>query len=167
MKSSFSRVSRCVPVAILALAGIFLSAQEIPQPILWRLSVSTQDSPPLRPGSTAVAHLHAAIHSGWHLYAFMQKPGGPKPLTSRPAAGQPYVISGDIDAPAPRTAVDPNLNLETRFYVGQTSFAIPMKITGASPNGIRTISVDVSYQACNNVMCMPPAVAHLTSLVKP
>lgn len=167
MKIPFSPVLHCAPFAVLALAGILLSAQETPQPIQWRLSVSAQKPPPLRNGSTVVAHLHAAMQPGWHLYAFMQKPGGPKPLTIRPAAGQPCAIDGDIDAPAPRTAADPNLNLETRFYADEASFAIPLKITGASPNGIRTISVDVSYQACNNVMCLPPAVAHLTAPVRP
>jgi thiol:disulfide interchange protein DsbD len=50
---------------------------------------------------------------------------------------------------------DPTLNMEVEFYEGETPFTLPLKAaTGAA--GQQTLTVSVSYQSCNDKLCLPP-----------
>ena len=166
MKSAFVlRTAWCLAWTFVVFAARSTSFAETPWPVQWTLSASTRDRLPLHKGATVVAHLHVAIQSGWHLYALDQEPGGPTAMKISLPARQPLVIYGDIDAPASKTAVDPSFNVETRFYEDDATFAIQLKATTKLPSGFRKIYVDVLYQACNAMRCLPPTVSHLTSPV--
>lgn len=151
-------------VALLFVFGTALRmSAQTPHPVKWTFAASMQGSVPLQKGATIIAHVHASIEHGWHLYAPDQEPGGPTGVRITLPNRQPFAIHGDIDAPAPKTAIDPNLNVETRFYEDSVTFTVPLKVTSRSTNGIRKISVDVLYQACDQVMCLEPTVSHLES----
>ena len=156
--------------AISALAMIMpaspKAAAETPKPIQWTLSATTGTTLPLRKGATVVAHLHANIQSGWHLYALDQEPGGPTATRINVSDGQPFALNGNIDQPVPMSAIDPNFNLETHFYQDEVTFTIPLKVVATVKSKPPAVSVDVLYQTCNDTMCLPPTVAHLTSEVK-
>jgi hypothetical protein len=79
---------------------------------------------------------------------------------------QPFAINGDISASKPKAAFDPNLDIMTRVYEGEATFAIPIKVTSRPANGILSVSLDVVYQVCNERMCLPPTTVHLVSAVR-
>jgi DsbC/DsbD-like thiol-disulfide interchange protein len=152
-------------LAIFVSAGAPRSFAETPRPVQWTFTASARDSSSMHEGATAVAHLHAQIQHGWHVYALDQGPGGPVPMRISVPERQPFAIDGDIVAPTPKRAFDPNLNIKTRFYDDEATFTIPIKTTSAPSNGLRNISLDVLYQACNDRMCLSPTTLHLASAV--
>lgn len=72
-------------------------------------------------------------------------------------------MAGDIEAPVPQTAIDPNLNMKTRFYEGSVALTVPLRILAENPRAIHTLAIDVLFQACNEVMCLEPRLSHLTA----
>jgi DsbC/DsbD-like thiol-disulfide interchange protein len=102
---------------------------------------------------------------GWHIYALDQGPGGPVPLRISLPQQQRFVLNGDIDAPTSKTAFDPNLGIEVRFYKDDAAFILQLKNDSRNPSESSKIIVDVLYQACTQQMCMPPKVTHLSAAV--
>ena len=159
------RTAACAAMAILVFSGGSRTFSQTSTPVQWTLTASTRDRLPLHVGATAVAHLHGQIQHGWHVYALDQGLGGPVSMRILIPGHQPFAIYGDITASKPKRAFDPNLNIETRFYEGEATFAIPIKATRPPSDGSLNVSVDVLYQACNDRMCLPPRTAHLASAV--
>jgi thiol:disulfide interchange protein DsbD len=166
MKTQVTSVLTALSFLALGLAGQPKASAETPHPIHWALSATAESRLPLRKGSTLVAHLYATIQPGWHLYALDQEPGGPTATRISLTKGRPFTLSGDIDESTPMTAIDPNFNLQTHFFLGEAHFTIPLKVSSAVKNKAPVVAVDVLYQTCNDTMCLPPTVAHVTSEVK-
>jgi DsbC/DsbD-like thiol-disulfide interchange protein len=156
----------CRLLILLLVVGTLRGFAATPQPIQWTLSASVTGSQPMKKGASAVATLHAVIQRGWHLYALDQEPGGPIATKISLPARQSFVLDGDVDQPTPMVATDPNFNLETHFYEDHVTFTLPLKVTAQLRAGPNKVSVDVLYQTCNDTMCLPPTVVHLTSLLK-
>jgi thiol:disulfide interchange protein DsbD len=165
-KTRVSILKYVLSTAAIVVAATSIALAATPRPIQWTLSATTHASLPLRKGATAVAHLHASIQPGWHLYALDQEPGGPTATRISVSDGQLFALNGNIDEPPPSTALDPNFNLETHFYEGETTFTIPLKVVRAAKGHMSKVSVDVLYQTCNDTMCLPPTVAHVSSAIQ-
>ncbi len=164
--ASMSGIACISMLTLVFTAGTSKIFATTPKPIQWSLSASSRGSA-LKKGAQVAAHLHATIQPGWHLYALDQEPGGPTATRITLSGRQPFVLDGDIEQPTPTTAIDPNFNLETHYYEDQATFTIPLKATAAVKSGSSKVSMDVLYQTCNDTMCLPPTVSHLTSAVKP
>jgi len=105
------------------------------------------------------------MQPGWHVYALDQGPGGPIPMRISLPEQQPFVMSGDIESPPPKTMFEPSLGVEVRFYEDEAAFTFHLKDGSENPSESSKIFVDVLYQACTQQMCMPPKVAHLSAAV--
>lgn len=155
-------------VFVLALAAIPISHAEDPHPhpIQWSLTASAS-ALPLRDGSQVQGTLHAKIQPGWHLYAMDQLPGGPTATRISVAASRVFMPNGSIEADtAPLVANDPNFDLETRYYEGEASFRIPVKVTSSAGAAQAKLAVDVLFQSCSDHLCLPPVVVHLSARPK-
>src|SRR5580700_467805 len=97
-------------IALLLMAAGRASAQHL-DPVKWSLSVEPVSA---APGSKIVAHLHAAIEPGWHLYGLSTPP--PSRPTHVQLTGTAIGESVTIYAPEPKRAFDPNFNIETQTY---------------------------------------------------
>lgn len=128
----------------------------------WTLAASAADGTPVRRGATVIAHLHAVIEPGWHVYSLHEEPGGPTAMQITVPSRQPFAISGDFATPPPRSAIDPGFGIETHFYTGDVDLTIPLRATRktAAP-----LAVDVFYQACNRETCLQPTAVHLRAAV--
>ncbi len=126
----------------------------------WTLTASAVAGTPVNRGTAVSAHLHAAIAPGWHVYSLHEEPGGPTAL--RITVPAPFAMSGDLDVPTPRSAIDPGFGMETHFYTGDVDVTIPLRATRKTAG---PVGVDVFYQACNREMCLRPTVAHVTAAV--
>jgi thiol:disulfide interchange protein len=96
------------------------------------------------------------IADGWHVYSIDQKPGGPKPTAIRVPDGQVFQPAGPVTGPVPRTAFDPNFQMETRFYEGSATFKVPLAVAAKAPVGAQKAQVSVLFQVCNEQSCLPP-----------
>jgi thiol:disulfide interchange protein len=131
-------------------------------PIRWSLAASEQTL--IVAGDTFSVELSAQIDPPWHLYAPSQPPGGPVPLVINVPFSQPFSQFGETDSPLPKVATDPNFNIETQFYEEHATFTIPIQVESAKP-GRHTLSVVVTYQTCNDRLCLPPAEEELKMAV--
>jgi thiol:disulfide interchange protein len=123
-------------------------------PIHW--SVSYPDKGIVRAGHTFDVELAADIDPSWHLYAVEQPPGGPVPLLIGVAAGPTFSLAGEIGSWLPKTALDPNFNLETLFYDERAAFSVPIEVAPSTKDGLYRLVVTVTFQTCNDRLCLPP-----------
>jgi hypothetical protein len=133
-----------------------------PVPIHWTSTASTV-SLPLTKGSKVVAKVTATIAPGWHLYAFEQQPGGPLPTNVSLVTGQQFVPDGKVMESDPKTEYDSNFNLPTSLFEGKAVFTVPAKTVSAVPGAAPRLKIDVAFQTCNDRMCLPLTVVHLTA----
>ena len=144
---------------VLACGGLALAVRgQDTAPVEWTLAASAGS--PVGRGAAVTARLHAAIEPGWHIYSLHEDPGGPTAMRISVPAREPFAISGDFDAPTPRSAIDPGFQMETHFYTGEVDVRIPLRATRKTDG---PVAVDVFYQACNRELCLPPTTAHLTA----
>ncbi|HEX4038610.1 MAG TPA: protein-disulfide reductase DsbD domain-containing protein [Acidobacteriaceae bacterium] len=144
---------------LLAYGGLNVRAQDQEAaPVEWTLAASAAS--PVGRGAAVTARVHAAVSPGWHVYSLHEEAGGPAAM--RITVREPFAISGDFDAPTPRSAIDPGFDMETHFYTGDVEVRIPLRATRKTDG---PVAVDVFYQACNQETCLRPTVAHLTAAV--
>jgi len=123
------------------------------EPVTWS-AVVPQDVR-LVSGGTAKALLTAKIGPGWHMYAMSQTGGGPTPLTIELPATTPFTLSGPVVEPEPKKALDPNFNIETRFFETEATFTLPLRIAANTQSGAHALNIDARFQVCNARLCMP------------
>jgi DsbC/DsbD-like thiol-disulfide interchange protein len=158
--------TQCLLVLAMAMATISTCRAEAPHPIKWSLTANAAVLP-LSKGSQVQATLRAQIQPGWHLYALDQEPGGPTATKISLPASQAFTLNGSIESDiAPIIANDPNFNLETRFFEGDTSFRIPVEATSPASAAPAKLTVEVFFQTCSDRTCLPPVVARVSAQVK-
>ncbi len=142
--------------AILALA----LAATPPDPVEWKLSDGPVRS--LKAGARFTVKLAGKVQPGWHMYSMKSLVGGPVPTRIWINDAQPFLLAGTIRADAPMLAQDPSFNMEVETYEGEASFLLPLRVAGDVEPGSQVLPVNVSYQACNNKICLPPKTAKVT-----
>lgn len=143
--------------ALLGLAALVLGLPLMAaaqNPIHWTIAKTDKDA--IHAGQTFDVELAAEIDPTWHLYAVNQPPGGPVPLVVAVAAGRTFSQAGEIGSWLPKTAVDPNFNLETLFYEERAAFTVPIDVAQSIKDGPYRLGITVTYQTCNDRLCLPP-----------
>jgi DsbC/DsbD-like thiol-disulfide interchange protein len=159
------RRMQCLLMFALAMTAV-PSGAEVPHPIKWSLTANAATLP-LRKGSQVQATLSAHITPGWHLYAMDQPPGGPTATKISLPPGQAFTLNGSIESQTvPIIANDPNFNLETRSYEGDTSFRIPVEVTSPVSAAKAKLTVEVFFQSCSDRVCLPPTAVRVSTLAK-
>ena len=124
-------------------------------PIRWSI-VHVDQKDVIHAGQTFDVELTAQIDPTWHLYAQNQPPGGPVPLVIGVAPGRTFSLAGEIGSWLPKTAVDPNFNLDTLFYEERAAFTVPIDVAPSVKDGQYKLGITVTYQTCNDRLCLPP-----------
>jgi thiol:disulfide interchange protein len=123
-------------------------------PIHW--SIAAAEKGPIVGGDTFTVDLSAQIDPPWHLYASTQPPGGPTPLVIAVPLNQPFSQLGELEFPLPRVVHDPNFDLDTQFYEEHAAFGVPVHVEEVK-DGRYTLTINATYQTCNDRICLPPA----------
>ncbi len=145
---------RLTTFTILLATILFLPASSFAQnPVSWSLESGAKGKT-LKADEKINAKLKANIEGDWHLYAVEQPEGGPFPTKITIAENSPFAIDGKPASPAPITKLDPNFNLETKFFNGQAEFDLPLKATNEATGD--DLAVNVKYQVCDDRVCLPP-----------
>ena len=128
-------------------------------PISWR----HQDAPSktVRPGARFTVKLVAEIEKGWHLYSMRPLEDGPIPTRIWISEGQQFELAGPVAAPRPQAVHDPNFDMEVEFYDGPTAFVLPVRAASKATAGVQKLQVSVSYQSCNDKLCLPPRTVRI------
>jgi DsbC/DsbD-like thiol-disulfide interchange protein len=135
-------------------------------PVTWSASVKNK-SQDYRPGQKLLVALRAGIDPGWHVYALTEPPGSfVIPTTIALDRGQPFDLAGKIISPAPISRTDPTVGATLQFYENEAEFTVPLKIEKKASAGKQSVKFDVSYQACNNRVCLPPRKVGVTAAVE-
>ena len=130
------------------------------EPVKWAMKAGLP-AKPVKPGQAFSLHLTAKIDEGWHLYSTEQIEGGPIPTRIAMPPGQPFEQAGTIESSEPKTAMDPSFTLMTEFYEEEAAFTIPVKAAANAPAGKSEVKVNVTFQTCNDQMCLPPKTVKL------
>lgn len=128
-------------------------------PVHWSVKV-TPDGP-VKPGATLTATATASIDAGWHVYSLTQGPGGPRALEIALRKSPVFASGGTPTGGDPLRAFDPNFNMETEYYEDSVSITIPVTVLKAAGGGPAPLAIDVSFQTCNERLCLPPATETL------
>ncbi|NJD09061.1 MAG: hypothetical protein FIB01_01005 [Gemmatimonadetes bacterium] len=108
----------------------------------------------LRPGGEFVLTLAARIPRGWHLYGLRQPAGGPLPTTV--AVGpEPFALAAPVTGTPPRVEFDLNFGLLVAWHDDSASFRVPIRAARTALPGTYDAEVRVSYQRCNDRICLP------------
>src|SRR6185436_14930291 len=83
-----------------------------------------------------------------------QVAGGPSALKIDLPAG-PFALAGPVIEPEPKKAFDQNFSLETRFFEGDATFTLSIRIASGTPARAHTVNIEVQFQACNERQCLP------------
>jgi DsbC/DsbD-like thiol-disulfide interchange protein len=135
-------------------------------PVTWSASVKNKHQD-YRPGQKLLVAVHAAIDPGWHVYALTEPPGSfVIPTNIALATGQPFDLDGRILPPPPISRTDPTVGATLRFYESEAAFTVPVKVEKKASAGKHSMKFDVSYQACNNRVCLPPRKVGVTAAVE-
>lgn len=122
-------------------------------PIKW--TATAQKSANAKQSSRLLARVKAAISPGWHLYALDQEPGGPVRTAIQVPDGQPFTLSGQVQQPQPMMGFDPNFDIPVRYFEHEAVFRVPVAATTGSRSRAHSIVVAVSFQTCNERLCLP------------
>jgi thiol:disulfide interchange protein len=151
------RTIRGYGIALVVLTALVLGTSltaAAQDPIHWSIEYTGKDV--IHAGQTFDVDLTAAIDPTWHLYAVNQPPGGPVPLAIGVAAGRTFSLAGEVGSWLPKTGHDPNFNLETLFYDERAAFTVPVEVAPSTKDGPYKLGITVTYQTCNDRLCLPP-----------
>src|SRR5258708_2368725 len=88
----------------------------------------------------AKVRVNARIQAGWHLYSLTQ--GEPLIATKVTLTEDGnFKVAGAASQPKPKTAYDPNLQLDTQTFEGDVAFIIPIKIKPNAHTGKQQIAL--------------------------
>jgi thiol:disulfide interchange protein len=144
-------------------AGFAAGSASAQTPVHWSLTLSPAG--PAKPGTALNAIATAEIDGGWHVYSLTQPPGGPHAAAVTVKKTSVFGPGGPATSPPPTRAFDPNFNMETEFHENALVITIPVVVSKTAPGGAAVLSIDMSYQTCNERICLPPAVETLAKRV--
>ncbi|HKE20928.1 MAG TPA: protein-disulfide reductase DsbD N-terminal domain-containing protein [Bryobacteraceae bacterium] len=136
------------PGSVVLLA--FTLAAASPDPVAWKIEGAPAKA--AKGGDRFTIKLVAEIEEGWHLYSMKEVADGPVATRIWLAEGQPVQLAGPIRGDPPEMVEDASFNMEVEEYLGQAEFTLPLRATG----WVSKLAVNVSYQSCNNRICLPP-----------
>ncbi len=152
------KCSSALWLTVALLSGV-PAAAAAQNPVHWSIALAPGAAP--GPGKSFGLVVTASIDTGWHVYAVSQPPGGPVPLAITVLEDGPFMMTGGVVSPEPDRAFDTNFNLETLFHETRAAFKLTVS-EAAGTTGSHPLHVLVSYQTCNDRLCLPPRDETLT-----
>lgn len=148
---------------ICAFLFTFALAAAPPDAVTWKIT----DGPevPVKPSAKFKVTLTATVTPGWRIYSVKPVAQGPAPTRIWVAEGQPFPQAGVVWATTPRMLQDSTFNKELETYEGEAQFVVPLRVPFNTDTGSLMMVVNVSYQACNEKICLPPQTIKLTRAI--
>ncbi len=146
------RLAAVAIFCILVLFGTSPAQDAADSPVRWSAKPPAE---PIHAGAQCEIRLDAAIEGGYHMYSATQPP---PPIATRfkLLSEGPFEIAGAVKQSPPKTAFDPNFEIQTEIYSDGAQFWLPIKVAGSAKPGDYEMSIQAYYQVCNDKICLPP-----------
>ena len=169
MRSPASSACRLAGVLVLAAAAsaaprAVLAQQGPLQPIKWSLALEPA-SGRASAGGKLTAVITAAIDDGWHVYAPDEANVGPRPVELTVVKNPVFTAAGRLEAPEPEREMDQAFGQITASYADTATFRLPVAVAADAAAGPHLVEIDVSFQACDGNICLPPKAARVKATV--
>jgi thiol:disulfide interchange protein len=115
----------------------------------------------VKPGGKAKVLINLKIEPSWHVYSLTQPPP-PRAMKVALDESGPFKADGAPQQPKPKTAFDPNFEIDTQTFEGNVTITLPVKLVANAPAGPQKLTVNFAYQACDEHQCLPPRKVPLT-----
>lgn len=131
-------------------------------PVSWSAEAAEKSA---ASGALIVIRVKAKIAEGYHLYSLTTPKGGPIPTKLRfsPESG---VESFTVQQRKPEVRMDATFGLPVESFAGETEFTVQAKLAKNLPPGERSLTVIARYQACSDVICLPPVERRSTAAIR-
>ena len=139
-------------LAVLAAVPQVLLGQII-EPVSWKTSVQRADD-----GSVQLI-ADATIDGNWHMYSRSSGEDGPIPTTFTFTANPRLTLKGEWSEPKAHKEFSKQFNMELAYFEHKARFIQTATVTGPGP---LTVEAEVSFQVCNDEMCLFPEYIPLT-----
>ena len=126
-------------------------------PVTWKAELQPTD---IRAGEGGRVVVSATIEDGWYIYAPTTPPGGPNPTEITLAAGSALTAKGKLAQPKPYVHFDEGFQMNTETFKKGVSFGLPF-VLKAKVSGAQKATIEASFQACNNRVCLPPKTVEI------
>ncbi len=143
---------RAVVLALVAILPAQLSAQII-EPVKWKTSVERAED------GTVQLVAEATIDGNWHMYSRKSGEDGPIPTAFEFTANPRLTLQGEWTEPKAHTEFNKQFNMELAYFEKKARFVQKASVTGPGP---LTVEAEVSFQVCNDEMCLFPEYIPLT-----
>ena len=143
---------RIAILAVLAALPQGLLGQII-EPVTWKTSVQRADD-----GSVQLI-ADATIDGNWHMYSRSSGEDGPIPTTFTFTANPRLTLSGEWSEPKAHKEFSKQFNMELAYFEHKARFIQKATVTGP---GALSVEAEVSFQVCNDEMCLFPEYIPLT-----
>ena len=141
-------------VLILLVGGALIGFAPNLNPVHWSLFVR----------SPTMLRLHAAIDAGYHLYSLTTPKGGPIRTKIR-VVEDGLVTLGEVAQPKPDVKRDATFEVDVETFSGSVDFKVPLKWGKPVGAAVKQVSLIARYQACSDVICLPPVERTVSVLV--
>lgn len=118
--------------------------------IRWSLSLEPAAA---APASKVLARMTGRIDTGWHVYSLSTLGASPTTIKLDP---NPVVTRYRVLQPQPHVTFDTGFNTDTETFDTEVAFLVELELKKNAPAGAGEISVEASYQSCNDKICIPP-----------
>ncbi len=147
-------------IAFMALSPFFVYGQLL-DPVDYTIISSPET---VAAGEVFDVTVEATIEGDWHLYSVLNDPdAGPYPTTFS-TASRSMTIAGEVQETEAVIAFDPNFNTELGWHSGRAEFIIPVAFR-PDLEGEQTIRLEVLYQVCDDVSCLPPKTKEMEAAI--
>ena len=126
---------------------------QIIEPVSWKTSVQRAED-----GSVQLI-ADATIEGNWHMYSRSSGEDGPIPTTFTFTANPRLTLKGEWSEPKAHKEFSKQFNMELAYFEQKARFIQKATVTGP---GALTVEAEVSFQVCNDEMCLFPEYIPLT-----
>lgn len=126
---------------------------QIIEPVSWKTSVQRADD-----GSVQLI-ADATIEGNWHMYSRSSGEDGPIPTTFTFTANPRLTLKGEWSEPKAHKEFSKQFNMELAYFEHKARFIQKATVTGS---GALSVEAEVSFQVCNDEMCLFPEYIPLT-----
>lgn len=136
-----------------------MANQSAEEPVSWSLSVKMTDS------NNGIITIKADVTPGWHFYGLTTPKGGPKPTTFNFDGSKGIKFTGQLKpSRKAKSEKDDMFDITVSSWDKDVIFTRSFRLEkGASDP---TVSVKITYMACDNIKCSPPKTVSKTARVK-
>ena len=156
MRSPADGLSRAVLRPIVAWFALASASWAAERPV----RVTAPEAVVVAADGSARVRLTVEVSGQYHIFGTVASVGangpGPNPTTVAAGRGAPFSLAGALETSPARKLFDPNFNTDVLVLEGRAWIDVPLRASPGLAAGRHRGSLVVSYQACDEQLCLPP-----------